>query len=60
MNRLCLLLCTALLLMSACSPTSQPEADPGLLAEIQLIRAIDNHAHPVRVTGAGETTGSRI
>jgi predicted TIM-barrel fold metal-dependent hydrolase len=29
-------------------------ADPDLAAEIARIRAIDNHAHPVRVTGAGE------
>jgi len=53
MNRLYSLLSAALLL-SGCSRTSQPAADPGLLAEIQQIRAIDNHAHPVRVTAAGE------
>jgi hypothetical protein len=44
----------AALLLAGCSRTSQPAADPGLLAEIQQIRAIDNHAHPVRVTSAGE------
>lgn len=53
MHRLYSLLPAALLL-SGCSPTSPPAADPGLLAEIQQIRAIDNHAHPVRVTGPGE------
>lgn len=29
-------------------------ADPDLLAEIRQIKAIDNHAHPVRFTPAGE------
>src|SRR5437868_6407834 len=29
-------------------------ADPDLEKEIAEIRAIDNHAHPVRVTGPGE------
>jgi uncharacterized protein len=42
------------LLMGGCSRSPQPAADPELLAEIQQIRAIDNHAHPVRVTSAGE------
>src|SRR5271155_3466555 len=28
--------------------------DPALMAEIHKIRAIDNHSHPPRVTGAGE------
>jgi hypothetical protein len=41
-------------LLSGCARTSQPAADPGLLAEIRQIRAIDNHSHPVRVTSAGE------
>lgn len=53
MNRLRPLLYCALL-MSACSRNPQPAADPDLLAEIQQIRAIDNHAHPVRVTSAEE------
>ena len=47
-----------ILLMSSCSRAPNPGgmagADPGLLAEIQAIPAIDNHAHPVRVVGAGE------
>lgn len=47
-----LLLCGA-----ACSRAPQAGsalADPDLLAEIRQIRAIDNHAHPVRVTEPGE------
>lgn len=44
----------ALLLLSSCARAPLPSADPDLLAEIQKIKAIDNHAHPVRVTGAGE------
>jgi hypothetical protein len=43
-----------LLLLTACAPAPAPLADPELSAEIARIRAIDNHAHPVRVTGAGE------
>jgi uncharacterized protein len=43
-----------LLLLTACAPAPLPLADPDLAAEIGRIRAIDNHAHPVRVTGAGE------
>jgi len=35
-------------LLSACTHAPDPPADPGLAAEIQRIRAIDNHAHPVR------------
>ncbi|HJT86292.1 MAG TPA: amidohydrolase family protein [Bryobacteraceae bacterium] len=30
-----------------------PSADPGILAEIEGIRAIDNHAHPVRPVEGG-------
>jgi hypothetical protein len=44
----------ALLLLTACRQAPLPLADPDLAAEIVRIRAIDNHAHPVRVTGAGE------
>ncbi len=43
-----------LLLLTACAPAPLPLVDPDLAAEIGRIRAIDNHAHPVRVTGAGE------
>jgi len=44
----------AALPIAGCAPRPQPPADPDLLAEIQAIRAIDNHAHPVRVVGVGE------
>ena len=37
-----------------CGPTPQTAADPDLLAEIRRIRAIDDHAHPVGFTPAGE------
>ncbi len=42
------------LLLAACSASHPPPADPELAAEIQDIRAIDNHAHPVRVVAPGE------
>lgn len=41
------------LIATSCSHPPDRRADPGLLAEIQAIRAIDNHAHPVRVTAPG-------
>ena len=47
-------LLAALLALAACSRAPLPLADPDLSAEIERIRAIDNHAHPVRVVGAGE------
>jgi hypothetical protein len=34
--------------------TAQTAADPGLVAEIARIRAIDNHTHVTRVVGTGE------
>jgi len=42
-----------LALLAACE-RPRPEADAGLVTEIEGIRAIDNHAHPVRVTASGE------
>jgi predicted TIM-barrel fold metal-dependent hydrolase len=42
------------LALAGCAPVTPPAADPELTAEIQRIRAIDNHAHPVRVTQPGE------
>ena len=42
------------LLAGGCSRSAPPSVDASLLAEIEQIRAIDNHAHPVRVAGAGE------
>ena len=44
--------CITLLLGGCAHPP--PATDAGLLAEIQGIRAVDNHAHPVRVTAPGE------
>jgi hypothetical protein len=48
------LLAAASLLFLGCATSPQPAADPQLAAEIQNIRAIDNHAHPVRVVRNGE------
>jgi hypothetical protein len=45
---------TILLLLTACGRAPQPAVDADLAADIARIRAIDNHAHPVRVTAAGE------
>jgi predicted TIM-barrel fold metal-dependent hydrolase len=41
-------------ILAACAPSRPPLADPDLVTEIAKIRAIDNHAHPVRAVGAGE------
>ncbi len=42
-------------LLAACSrERTAPDIDASLASEIGGIRAIDNHAHPVRVTGKGE------
>lgn len=38
----------------ALSAVGQSSADPRLLAEINRIRAIDNHAHPMATAGQGE------
>jgi hypothetical protein len=43
----------AIALLTACTRPN-PAIDPQLSGEIAKIRAIDNHAHPVRPTGAGE------
>jgi hypothetical protein len=42
------------LLLNACTREPLPLADRDLASEIAHIRAIDNHAHPVRVVAAGE------
>lgn len=39
---------------SACERRDASAVDPQLLSEIQSIPAIDNHAHPVRPTAAGD------
>ncbi len=54
MNRLHGWMLAAALFLSSCARAPQAAADPDLLAEIRQIRAIDNHAHPVRVSDAGE------
>jgi uncharacterized protein len=40
-------------LLASCE-RPQPAADAGLVTEIDGIKAIDNHAHPVRVVASGE------
>ena len=42
------------LILSASRLNAQTTADPALLAEIAKIKAIDNHAHPLRYVGEGE------
>ncbi len=49
-----LVLLAASALLAACAPARPPTIDPDLAAEIQKIRAVDNHAHPVRFTPPGE------
>ena len=50
MKRLCAL---TLILLAGCT-RERPAADPDLASEIDRIPAIDNHAHPVRYTAAGQ------
>ncbi len=47
-----------LIFLSSSLAYSQTNADPSLLAEINKIRAIDNHAHPQRVLTSNETDDS--
>jgi predicted TIM-barrel fold metal-dependent hydrolase len=47
-------LAALLLALTGCTQAPAPAADPDLSAEIQRIRAIDNHAHPVRYTAPGQ------
>jgi hypothetical protein len=49
-NALCVLL-----LLSPYLVKAQTRADPALLAEINKIKAVDNHAHPLQAVGEGET-----
>lgn len=44
-----------LTLLPAPSAKAQTAPDPALLAEINRIRAVDNHAHPLRFVNEGET-----
>ncbi|HEV3200409.1 MAG TPA: amidohydrolase family protein [Bryobacteraceae bacterium] len=48
-------LLAASLWLIGCGTVRPPAVDPDLAAEIQSIRAIDDHAHPVRVVGPGES-----
>jgi uncharacterized protein len=43
----------AALLLTACTRVPEGAIDPSILADIQAIRAIDNHAHPVRPVISG-------
>src|SRR4029077_17109163 len=42
-------------LLTGCAQRARPagDADPGILSEVNRIRAIDNHAHPVRFVANG-------
>jgi uncharacterized protein len=40
--------------LAAIQSSAQTAADPALAAEIAKIKAIDNHAHPLKITAAGE------
>ena len=42
------------LLLLATPASAETDADPGLVAEIAKIPAIDDHAHPMRTVGEGE------
>ena len=44
----------ALLIVASTQAAAQSPADPELLAVIKQIKAIDNHAHPLKVVRAGE------
>ncbi len=44
---------TALLLLTASHANAQTAADPALLAEINRIKAVDNHSHVMGVAGEG-------
>lgn len=46
--------CLLLLFAPSQAHIAQTTADPQILAEIEKIKAIDNHAHPLRYVAAGE------
>ncbi|PWT83534.1 MAG: amidohydrolase [Acidobacteria bacterium] len=54
MKRLFFFLCVFLILPTASFAQTQTTPDPELLAAINRIRAIDNHAHPLKFTAEGE------
>src|SRR6266542_6054171 len=43
-----------LIFLLAATLNAQSKADPSLLAEINKIKAIDNHAHPLKYVAEGE------
>ena len=47
-------MCLLVLVLVATPSRAQTEADPAIVAEIAKIKAIDNHAHPVRAVAEGE------
>ena len=49
-----LLVLVAVFFLSSSATLSQTSADPQLLAEISKIKAIDNHAHPLKYVAEGE------
>jgi predicted TIM-barrel fold metal-dependent hydrolase len=54
MKRLFRLLLLSVVIFTAVESRAQTAADPALLAEISKIKAIDNHAHPLKLVAAGE------
>ena len=54
MIRLFCLVIMAVIIFSAVQSNAQTTADAALLAEISKIKAVDNHAHPLKVVGDGE------
>ncbi len=52
--KICRLLLPLPLFFASCGRAPDPPVDPDLAREIQTIRAIDNHAHPVRYTAPAE------
>lgn len=57
MRRSSIFICALCLLAESCASSRAPglRVDGAIAAEIGQIRAIDNHAHPIRVTAPGET-----
>jgi len=49
-----IVLLISIIVISAGQSHAQTKADPQLLAEISKIKAIDHHAHPLKVIAAGE------
>ncbi|MDQ3818230.1 MAG: amidohydrolase [Acidobacteriota bacterium] len=47
-------LCLCLTLLFALQVGAQTEPDPAIVAEINRLKAIDNHAHPLRFVAEGE------